>query len=543
MNPKTPSLKKLFISHLEDTKFRDVAERLLNILSFPDVDKGLGQALGQLTHVVECLRSILPEQKILWDAWYEALPRLIQAANESEAIIAASIQSLPGSKGNRVSRKLWQISKFPLLSLIAADAEPEAAPYVLTMKSILFATQALNSGSDFEQFFAKNCDDVRLGHKREHRLTSTLEKFPAWLPGTVNWAKQIEAFTPTVIHHEIRGGRRIGGSFPSDEIILASIKSQYQKLRDIREELVGLNSRNGFKLKAVDDADLTTDRTLTSRPSFRITTERENNPHADQIAGAPRLISATSIPDTSADVAPSSITTQHYEIRYTNFRTRLQKQFLPYAWEVLNPFEIGTLINSIFCVESEYATGATLIWLMLVTGLPLEDILSLTLAKVLQNRAGIDENGTWCRIVPSPRSAFVPNERLQKVEPHGDSISLSLPVPRPQLLQNLLSNIHGENATIRTAFHCDSLGEDGADLKLREFLAHARLMHDGRYTLGRVQRTLAAYLMGFSGDPVIIHILTGLATDIPPVGMYYAAFESERIQTVYQGATEKILRA
>lgn len=542
------SFKQEFISQLREPELKQIAEKLLAILSFPDGDSGLAEALVCLAPVLECLRSILPCHKTKWKAWYEALPHLIECATKVANAIYASTPERSRVNSKLAKRKRWSgtFEMFPLLYMIVARADSRQEPHVLPMKAILFASQALKKEGDSpDKYFSSNCQAVRRGHDKDNSISSVLAKFPAWYPGLEDWEQQIDEFSQVITYSSGRRGKYGSQEYPSENAILVGLKKRYIAIREAEEHLSKnatthiLNLETPFE--ALNQAS-SGSYTHTSGSVLDVITAHAPNDHIDQTANAPKSIRVQQRSAVSTEQASPSIRSEQQETKYSNFRTKSQKQFLPWAWEVLNPIEIERLLHAIISSAESHKIGTMLSWIGLFTGMPFDDICTLALCARLDNKPGIDSDGNWCRVIPSPEYSFKPDTRQQRVmEKHADYVHLALPQPRPALLHQLLHSVDPQTNQIKPWPLIKDASPSIAANNLRNFLVDTRLANHGRYTPGRIQKTLAHYVMRETGDPILVHLITGMRTDLPPVGAYYASYDVTLIQEVYLKAVNGIL--
>jgi integrase len=540
MTKTTPTLKQEFFSRLSDENQKNEAEKLLTILSFPDINAGLSEAIKALSPILECLRFILPGHRAIWDAWLEALPALVDAAIKSEIKIAESLctpshSKLKAGKRNSVYGPYKDV---PLLALIVEEADPDKLPKVLPLKAILFAVQALSAiPNSRDEYFAPHCDKVRLAHGK----ASPFSMVPAWHAGSDDWALQFYNICQQlgVAYHN----NRRGSSYPYESNILYRLGKRYEALLGSVTTTSVPTSQPDITEFSIEDVDGESKFEKIDR-LLKITVPLVSNAHVDNLAAAPHQVRAILTADIAADQMPSSVASQQNEVRYTNYRTRSKKQFLPWAWDALNPIEISHLLSAVLNASEEHAKGAALSWLMLFTGLPLKEILGLELAERVSGKSGIDSGGNWHRVIPLLRSAFLPDEKQQKkLEQHTNRVPLMMPMPYPDWLQRNISNLIGDTTIFLSTFFSQESESTSAEAELRNFLESIRISHDGRYSPGRIQKVLATNIMSASGDTVIVHLITGLPTDIPPVGAFYAAFDVNRIISVYQEAITRIFNA
>jgi hypothetical protein len=289
-------------------------------------------------------------------------------------------------------------------------------------------------------------------------------------------------------------------------------------------------------------------RKLLVRPSFNVfeRPDTSSNVNTDGLAPFARQI----IPqqDTPSDQPDRLAAAQLLEVRYTNYRTAMDNQRLPWSWDCLNQFEIIALRKALKMhanLENVSITakhGAFLTWLLLATGQSISQILCFDLGQTQNSRGALLMGPTYRRYINSPPHAFQPDEQQKSLLTiHADFVDLSLLPPFPSLVNELELN-RSKVKLIKPHQNIGkylSLDEPAADNAIRQFLEPLRTRNI-RLLPGKIRNVLGAEIMRTSNDPVVTHLLSALPTDMPPAGMYYTSSSIESLQRIYKQALTKI---
>lgn len=285
-----------------------------------------------------------------------------------------------------------------------------------------------------------------------------------------------------------------------------------------------------------------------ARPSFNLFQRQAPQADANTEGLAPATLHVVPQQDTLADQPIQMAAVQSLEVRYTNYRTAMDNQRLPWSWDCLNQFEIVALRDALKAhTDLDNPTlaekqGAFLVWLLMVTGQSIDQILQLGLAHSPNNQSALMFGPTYRRHIHSPPHPFQPNEQQNIfLSSHADFADLPLTPPFPSLVSELglddpkveLFNRHQNVGAYL------NLDDQSAEKIARQFLEQHRT-RDIRLLPGKIRNVLGTEIMRVSGDPVITHLLTALPTDMPPSGIYYTSYSEEVLQRVYKKAITQI---
>lgn len=236
------------------------------------------------------------------------------------------------------------------------------------------------------------------------------------------------------------------------------------------------------------------------------------------------------------------------EVRYTNYRTAMDNQRLPWTWDCLNPIEVRSLVRSLSDptegADNNNAQCKFLVWLILLTGQPLSEILNFALS---DQSAAINVNGLiqgrfWQRKISTPPQAFTAKKQHAIcLEKHTETVTFELPKRVANLAaaigipeNNPVSRNH---VRLGAALHLDS---EMTEHRVRSYLEQLR-GRDLRFLLGRLRKVLPKEIMCVTQNAVLTHLITASPTDAPPSGVYYSAFPIEHLQAAYEAAVQRIM--
>lgn len=278
---------------------------------------------------------------------------------------------------------------------------------------------------------------------------------------------------------------------------------------------------------------------------------RRQTPDSDSSAEglAPRAIHVITQPETPSDHPTSPHAIQSLDVRYSNYRTAMDNQRLPWQWDCLNAFEIKALRAALLASSERQGApqsekhGAFIVWLLLTTGQTIEEILHFGLGRNQTNRSAIAAGPIYIRNIIAPPHSFVPKSGQQNhLHSHSPSVALALPGPFPMLVSEL-GLVDSNIALIKsqlTIGACLNLDKERAERAVRSFLENHRT-RSFRLLPGRIRNVLSKEIMRATNDPVATHILSSLPTDMPPAGVYYTSYSKEHLENIYAAAVALVL--
>lgn len=287
-----------------------------------------------------------------------------------------------------------------------------------------------------------------------------------------------------------------------------------------------------------------------TRPPFIFFQEAQlrNDVNSNTDCLAPNSIYVEPQPDTPADQTLQLATVEFLEVRYSNYRTAMENQRLPWAWDCINHVEIKALQAALLDIsQREGATnsekqGALFVWLLLVTGQTLEQILSFALTRTSDSQNALLHGPMYLRSIIPPMHSFQPKSDIQSyLSSNATSIELMLHAPAPMLCREL-GLIDGNIALFQPKMNIGKfldLDLHRGEQVLRDFLGGHRT-RNLRLLPGRIRNVLSTEIMRITNDPVATHLLTSLPTDMPPSGIYYTAYSPARLKSIYAEAMAKI---
>ena len=145
--------------------------------------------------------------------------------------------------------------------------------------------------------------------------------------------------------------------------------------------------------------------------SIRIRNFPKGSDDRDTKAAEPEDLVFGQAETTPVDAPQASIGLQKQQAGYTNFRTAIDNQFLPWAWNVLHDQEIQFLVAAIEAEvhkDGEHKIGAWLASLSLATGLPTRLLVDVMLNDASGDSHSIVRPDIWNRQVITPENAFIP---------------------------------------------------------------------------------------------------------------------------------------
>lgn len=295
--------------------------------------------------------------------------------------------------------------------------------------------------------------------------------------------------------------------------------------------------------------NLTTGRQVRARATLQTYRSQRSSDDVNTEATAPEIKTAYAQEDLPSDAAPTPQPIEALEIRYTNYRTAMDNQRLPWAWDCLNPLEVSSLVSALVTPQNtennESRLSRLLVWLMLLTGQSLSEILNFTLldrANSTQTN-GLIQAKYWQRRIPVPVQAYKPqSDHSNFLCTHADTVLFELPERVTKLAAALgLLNVGSPSRSPLRLRDVLFLNLEQADHLVRKYLELLR-GREMRLLVGRLRKVLSKEVMLSSQNPVLTHLITALPTDAPPSGVYYSAFSVTQLQAAYNEAVNRIMR-
>lgn len=285
-----------------------------------------------------------------------------------------------------------------------------------------------------------------------------------------------------------------------------------------------------------------------SRPSFQYFQEPVSSDEVDTLALDPDSLYVEPQGDTPADEPLPLPALESLDVRYSNYRTSMDNQRLPWTWGRLNHFEIAALREAILQTTNQYSTatppsqGAFITWLMLSTGQGIEQILKISLSETRSAYGCLMSGPTYRRLIPTPPKAYKPSaDEKTLLNAHSQYIDVLLAPPFPPHIFELgLTN--GKVVPIEKFPTIGAyLKVDASDAEkcVREFLEGNRT-RKLRLLPGKIRLALATEIMRMSNDHVATHLISALPTDMPPSGVYYTTYSTLALRDIYQIALANI---
>lgn len=291
-----------------------------------------------------------------------------------------------------------------------------------------------------------------------------------------------------------------------------------------------------------------TGREVLAKPEIHTFRRQRSTSEENTEGNAPEIISAYPQESVASDEPVKVQAIEALEVRYTNYRTAMDNQRLPWTWDCLNPFEVRALIASLsqpcdptdkYNIQCKF-----IVWLILVTGQPLAEILNFALMDQIGGTqgTGLIQGRLWQRRIPLPSQAFVPKaHQAASLGSHTETVTFEL----PECVTNLAAMLGLQNTYPVTHNHIRLGGALRLDVEKAEQITRGYLEllrgRELRLLLGRLRKVLSKEIMRVTQSAVLTHLITALPTDAPPSGIYYSAFPVERVQAAYDEAVRRII--
>lgn len=546
------------------------AESYRDILKVLMFDESIYDQLDSVLQTIEPLLPVAAEfdkrYTDVWIRWASTIPVVLDILRN----LPHSSVTPPNDRRGKKNSNPWhrKIGKFPFITCLIAEINHKPSSGLLPAKAILlirFYGRYRNDGifsPDFYTYDKFLADTIRKFCNSTRSLLG-MEFIPAWTGSSpAEWRS-----TFLSLGKRFAPDKRFVSNFPNRSafdalyalyktLLLVSndkpshspltlqerpfpTQPQYSPPHDRRTTVVNQPTEERYSSSG---------RKLCVGPSFDLFYEQPTRPDINTAALAPDAARVVPQQDTAADQPVNLAAIQSLEVRYTNYRSAMDNQRLPWSWDCLNHLEIAALRSALNeCSNFEHANisekrGAFFVWLLLATGQTIEQILQLGLVNSTNNRGSLLLGPTYRRYIHPPPYAFQPSkEQSSFLLDHSEYIDIALPPPFPALVGEL--GLTDSSVKLIKPQHnlgeYLKLNEQDADKIVRQFLEPHRI-RSMRLLPGRIRNVLGAEIMRISNDPVATHHLTALPSDMPPSGVYYTSFSKDVLRKTYEEALTRI---
>lgn len=291
-----------------------------------------------------------------------------------------------------------------------------------------------------------------------------------------------------------------------------------------------------------------TGREVHTKPEIHAYRRRRSNTEENTEANAPEISTAYPQEGIASDEPVKVQAIEALEVRYTNYRTAMDNQRLPWTWDCLNPLEVRSLIASLSqpCepTDKNSVQCKFIVWLILLTGQPLAEILNFALIDQIGStqETGLFQGRLWQRRIPPPPQAYVSKaHQASSLGSHTKTVTFVL----PECVTNLAATLGLQNTYPDAHNHMRLGGALRLDIEKAEQMVRGYLEllrgRELRLLLGRLRKVLSKEIMRITQSAVLTHLITALPTDAPPSGVYYSAFPIERLHAAYDEAVQRII--
>lgn len=241
--------------------------------------------------------------------------------------------------------------------------------------------------------------------------------------------------------------------------------------------------------------------------------------------------------------APSELGTfgQYARLREARYRTARENNYLPWAWESLNQYDLNCIIQGLKTeILPEHRTGALLALITLSCSVDLNELLKTRFVMEWDHLPGLQINlrdGHWGRGFPDFPGRFTPTS-VQKAEFELQHDWLILPVPT--LMYSMLLEITDlDTKSLAETLHLNSPNEAEAAMSL--WLKSLRETSPAlRATYARLRRILFDAEVREHGDELLASLVVNTVQFAPTVGYYYYSIPSNELVARYSAQLLKL---
>lgn len=528
-----------------------VTKEIIVVLNFPDDILLLDQTLSEVLRLSPLLMRLDASRRKIWQEWADTIPAILQILSQEVDRNFAS--GSVAKAGRKTHSNPWygQFNIRPLLGLLAASLPSDNKLHSVGLDAIkaIFLATSRRITVEKSQFKAKYlqhaCDEFR--RSKGGRLNTYDD-----LDSVLDWLNRSNVIPPPTYYRT--GGDAFGH--------LRTLKSAWALLSNqdsvsVPPDTDHLDAQIGkqtdsevtgpvFRRLDPPEEDLgpipgSSRKKKPSLSPFFLELDELPETAASNAVSEPEFRKIVPAADCAHDEPAPSPAAASLEVRYTNYRSALDNQRLPWTWNKLNRIELAGLVKAIY--DHQDSPGALYAWLILVSGQPLSSVLKWQVGENVAHSDCINFHFQWVHRMPVLPKAFSPRpEQHRFLHQSSPTLSIPLPKPIPFIAREFIYRAKQKKPQQASSLlEILETSEEQTDFHLREFLSKIRADRKLRITPGRIRLALQTALMGISADSVLTYLLSGLDSDMPPTGVYYSAYSESDLVQAYAKATAKIL--
>lgn len=536
--------KDSFSSFLVDGKLGSSCIHILSSLGLDDLEHFPVEVLVALLEVIGKAIEIFPAEQDFWKTRLEGIQAMLYLGRrlEESGVRIPYIARNRNIAGNVYGGKF---AKHPLPAAFAQDFDQTTKKAILPYQALLLREALERKGG--HKSLKSFADSLRHAESRTHpisRLLIVIGEEHQLLAGNAaptdsSWLLSLIGALPGL-------RKRYEGHQPETDF-LREVQAAVSSVANIP---LGLD--RSHKSTAQDQGQQwrppqfqRTD--LEDIPVRRAGTQVPSAPRASRLPAPPlpeedpespehgeQTLGETSV--TPAEATPASAERERLLLRYAGYNTALDNQYIPFTWDSLSRVEIACLAHhlraDLTSQDDQRLEQAWWAGLILVTGqnFDLIEAMACPLPDEIEDR--LDDGGFWRRCLRLPPEAFKPSgdQRAYLIE-----TVQNLDLPLPQSIRSLAARM--------LVKHRGSAGGGSARVEglVRDYCKRLREQTGMRFLPGRLAAALKPKVMGLTGDPVVVHLLAGRPTDLPPSGVFYTTYDPDHLVRVYRQATTGLL--
>lgn len=241
------------------------------------------------------------------------------------------------------------------------------------------------------------------------------------------------------------------------------------------------------------------------------------------------------------NTVPLSLSEQKRRIYFSKQETIRDNQYLPDTWHSLNAFEINQLVESLklTAISTEEKINKLLIYLCLATGtypdeaenfIIYEDYSQIDFSIITE-----DTNilclapPLWVHSIPLVNKPYIPDTASKNLLINSGNI---IALPLPQEIHNSLCNFPDIKHFSRFKDLFEKYNYQPIE-SIRAYCKKLRSNSPARTTPPLIANLLFQSVIRETSDPVAAGYIMGLSYNSLPIGMYYTASHSRKIQNIY----------
>jgi hypothetical protein len=540
--------KDSFSSLLADEKLGFHCIQILSSLGIEDLEHFPVEVLVALLEVIGGAIEIFPAEQNLWEARLEGVQAMLDLARKLEE---SGVEIPYIERDRNIAGNVYggNCAKYPLPASFAQDFGQTTKRAVLPFQALLLreALEREGGGKHAKGSLKGFAVSLRHAESRTHPISRLLFAIGEELQlRGGNATGTYSSWLPFLIETLPRLRKRYKGHQPETDFLrkveaavssVANIPLGQDRSHKSMAQDKGQQWRPP-QFQRTDPEDIPVRRAGTQVPPAPRASRLPAPPLPEEDPESPehgeQTLGETSV--TPAEATPASAERERLQLRYSGYNTALDNQHIPFTWDSLSCIEIACLAHhlrtDLASQDDQRLEQAWWAGLILATGQTFDLIEAMACPLPDEIEDWFGDEGVWRRSLRLPRGAFKPRNDQKAYLIESDQ---EFDLPLPHSLGSLAARMLAKHRALASGGHVRVEG------LVRDYCNHLRELTGMRFLPGRLASALKPKVMGLTGDPVVVHLLAGRPTDLPPSDVFYTTYDPDHLVCVYRQATSDLL--